>query len=73
MVSICFMNFQFFEVEIAHPRIYIVMILEAGMFLPSYLVLDLQGATEQTLSAFSHYKKTCGFVESADFIAIFWK
>lgn len=33
------------------------MILEAGMFLPSYLVLDLQGATEQTLSAFSHYKK----------------
>ena len=34
---------------------------------------NLQGATEQTLSAFSHYKKMCGFVGSADFITIFWK
>ena len=41
---LCFINFQFFEIEIPHRRIYksnIVMILEVGMFLPSYLVLDI--------------------------------
>ena len=63
---LCFINFQFFEIEIAHRRIYkyIVMILEAGMFLPSYLFKqNLQAVTEQTLSAFSHYKKSVGLLD----------
>ena len=67
MVSICYINFHFFEIEIAHPRIYNDF---GGRYVSAFLSgarylfeQNLQGATEQTLSAFSHYKKRVGLLD----------
>ena len=66
-----FHKLSFFEIEIAHPRIYNDFYNDfGGRYVSAFLSgarylfeQNLQGATEQTLSAFSHYKKRVGLLD----------